>query len=181
MNRLLTIMAILLSCCLPMIAHGKAWRGIVPLQSKRSDVEQLLGPGTNDHYQFDQERVHINYRGEGCNPVNGCFCLVPKDTVISIYVQPETEMPFSKLAIDKKKYKKYVSPKDPTIATYSDEEEGIIYTVDEKNDDVIAVEYIPAAKDCNDLRRRGKGGMAYHLPRTLASESRFPYSWRVFR
>jgi len=27
-------------------------------------------------------------------PVNGCLCLVPKDTVLSIYVQLEVEMRF---------------------------------------------------------------------------------------
>jgi hypothetical protein len=166
MNRLTTILAILLSCCLPIIVHGKAWRGIVPLQSKRSDVEHLLGPGTNGHYQFDKERVHVNYAGEGkCNPVNGCLCLVPKDTVISIYVQPQVDMTFSKLQIDNNKYKKYVSPKDPNIATYSNDEEGIIYTVDQENDDVIAIEYTPTAKDCHDILRGGKAGVACKLPR----------------
>lgn len=128
----------------------------MPLQSKRADVERLLGEGTNDHYQFERERVHVNYAGEKCHPVNGCLCLVPKDTVISIYVQLEVEMSFSRLKIDKKKYERYVSPQDPTIATYSNEEEGIIYTVNEKNDDVKAIQYIPAAKDCADLLKAGR-------------------------
>ncbi len=155
MNRLLlTSMAILLSTSISMVAQGKGWRGIVPLRSTRGDVERLFGPGTNDHYQSDQERVHVNYAGEGnCNPVNGCVCLVRKDTVISIYVQPEYEMSFSKLNLDRKKYEKYASPEDPTVATYSNDREGIIYTVDEKNDDVMAIEYLPTDKDCKDLLR----------------------------
>jgi hypothetical protein len=160
MNRfLLTTIPILLSCCVSVVAYGKAWRGIVPLQSKRADVERLLGEGTNGHYQFERERIHVEYAGDGtCHPVNGCLCLVSKDTVISIYVQLEVEMSFSKLKIDKKKYERYAGPQDPTIATFSNEEEGIIYTVDEKNDDVIAIEYIPAAKDCNDLLKAGRVG-----------------------
>ena len=158
-------MAVLLSCGLPIVVQGKAWRGIVPLQSKRSDVEQLLGHGTNGHYQFDKERVHVNYAGEGkCDPVNGCLCLVPKDTVISVYVQMNVEMSFSTLQIDKKKYEKFVSLKDPTIATYSNEEEGIIYTVDQENDDVIAIEYTPTAKDCNDVLKGAKAGVPCKLP-----------------
>ena len=159
MNRfLLFIIAILLAGCLPMVAQAKAWRGIVPLRSTRADVERLLGgPGNRDHYQFDAERVHVNYAGEGkCNPVNGCLCFVPKDTVISIYVQLEVEMKFSKLDIDKKKYEKFVSPKDPTFATYSNNKEGIMYTVNEDNDDVTAIEYLPTAKDCQDVIRRAK-------------------------
>ena len=163
---LLSIMAILLAGCLPIVAQGKGWRGIVPLQSKRADVERLLGPGTNDHYQFDAERVHVNYAGEGkCNPVNGCLCFVPKDTVISIYVQLEVQMRFSKLNIDKKKYEKFVSPKDPTVATYSNDKEGIIYTVNEENDSVTAIEYLPTAKDCRVVMRRAKRAEVQGLSR----------------
>ena len=153
---ILSIMAILLACCLPIVAHGKGWRGIVPFRSTRADVERLLGPGTRGHYQFDEERVHVNYAEGDCNPVNGCFCYVPKDTVISIYVQLEVEMKFSKLNIDRKKYEKFVSRKDPTEATYSNDKEGIIYTVNEENDDVTAIEYIPTAKDCKDVMKRTK-------------------------
>jgi hypothetical protein len=154
---LLSIMAILLASCLPIVAQAKAWRGIVPLKSTRADVERLLGPGINGHYQFDAERAHVNYAGDGkCNPVNGCLCFVPKDTVISIYVQLEVEMRFSRLNIDKKKYEKFVSPKDPNVATYSNDKEGIIYTVNEENDDVTAIEYLPTAKDCQEIMRRAK-------------------------
>ena len=137
-------------------ARGKGWRGIVPLQSKRADVERLFGPGINGHYQFDEERAHVNYAEGECNPVNGCLCLVPKDTVISIYVQLEVELKFSKLNINKRKYEKLVSRKDPSFATYSNVKEGIIYTVNEENDDVTAIEYLPTAKDCQDLLRHAK-------------------------
>ena len=126
------------------------------MRSTRADVERLLGPGNNGHYQFDAERVHVNYLEGKCNPVNGCLCLVPKGTVISIYVQLEVEMRFSGLNIDKKKYEKFVSPKDPNVATYSNDKEGIIYTVNEENDDVTAIEYRPTAKDCQDVMRRAK-------------------------
>jgi hypothetical protein len=82
---------------------------------------------------------------------------VSEDTVSSIYVQLEVEMRFSTLQLDKTKYEKYTSPQNPAIATYSNNEEGIIYTVDEENDDVIAIEYLPSAKDCQDLvKRRGR-------------------------
>ena len=105
MNRFsLSIIAICWACCLPIVAQGKGWRGIVPLRSTRADVERLLGPGNNGHYQFDEQRVHVNYVEGGCNPVNGCLCLIPKGTVISIYVQLEVQMRFSGINIDKKKY-----------------------------------------------------------------------------
>ena len=154
MRRFLSI--ILVACSLPIVAHGKTWRGIVPLRSTRADVERLLGPGNRGHYQFDEERAHVNYAEGECNPVNGCLCLVPKDKVISIYVQLEVEMSFSKLNIDQKDYEKFVSRKDPNMATYSNDKEGIIYTVNEENDDVTAIEYSPTAKDCQDVLKGAK-------------------------
>ena|SRR5688572_10959550 len=153
---LLSLIVILLPFCLPIVTHGKTWRGITPLQSKRADVERLLGPGNNGHYQFDNERAHVNYAEGECNPANGCLGLVPKDTVISIYVQLENEMRFSKLNIDRKNYEKCVSRKDPNVATYSNDKEGIIYTVNEDNDDVTAIEYLPTANDCRDVLKRAK-------------------------
>lgn len=138
--------------------QAKEWRGIVPLKSTRADVERLLGsPGAHGRYQFKNERAYIHYAEGSCNRVNDCLCLVSEDTVSSIYVQLEVEMRFSTLQLDKTKYKKYTSPQNPAIATYSNDEEGIIYTVDEENDDVIAIEYLPSAKDCQDIvknRRR---------------------------
>ena len=155
MSRLL-LSIIVLACCLPIVAHGKTWRGIVPLRSTRADVERLLGPGNRGHYQFDEERAHVNYAEGECNPVNGCLCFVPKDTVISIHVQLEVEMSFSKLNIDKKNYEKFVSRKDPNLVTYSNDKEGIIYTVNEENDDVKAINYLPTAKDCQDVLKGAK-------------------------
>ncbi len=153
---LLGIIAILLAFCLPTIAQAKAWRGIVPFKSTRADVERLLGlPGKHGRYQFDRERASIEYASAGpCHPVNGCLCFVSENTVTSIYVELEVEMRFSTLKIDMKKYKKYISPQNPALASYSNDEEGIIYTVED--DDVTAIEYLPTAKDCQDVMRRAK-------------------------
>src|SRR5690349_16697007 len=111
--------------------HGEAWRGIVPLKSTRADVERLLGkPGEHGRFQFDKERAYIEYAGTGpCARVNQCLCNVSEDTVISIYVELEVELSFSGLKLNKKYYKKFVSRQDPTLATYSNREKGIIYTV----------------------------------------------------
>lgn len=138
--------------------QAEAWRGIVPLKSTRADVERLLGrPGEHGRYQFDKERAYIEYAGTGpCAKVNRCLCKVSEDTVISIYVELEVEMRFSGLNLDKKDYKKFISRQDRSIATYSNQEKGIIYTVDKTHDDVIAIEYLPAAKDCRGLLTRTK-------------------------
>ena len=158
MSRNLCLIAIFLAFGLPTIAQAKAWRGIVPLKSTRADVERLLGvPGKHGRYQFDKERAYVNYAGAGpCHPVNGCLCLVSEDIVISIRVELEVEMRFSRLNLDYKKYEKLISPQDPNLASYSNAYEGIIYTVDLKNDDVTAIEYLPTAKDCQAALRRAK-------------------------
>jgi hypothetical protein len=136
--------------------EAKGWRGIVPLKSTRADVERLLGlPGKHGRYQFENERAYIDYAGPGpCAPENACLCAVSEDTVISIHVQLEVEMRFSALKLDKKKYKKFVSPQDRRVATYSNRKDGIIYTIDEKHDDVTAIEYLPTAKDCEQALKR---------------------------
>jgi len=138
--------------------RAEAWRGIVPLQSTRADVERLLGkPGEHGRYQFDKERAYIEYAGTGpCAKVNRCLCKVSEDTVISIYVELEVEMSFSGLKLDQRNYKKFISRGDRTVATYSNHRKGIIYTVDEKDDDVTAIEYLPTAKDCKNVSRRTK-------------------------
>ena len=137
-------------------ADARGWRGIVPLKSTRADVERLLGlPGKHGRYQFENERAYINYRGTGpCAPENVCSCTVPEGTVLSIHVALEVEMSFSALRLDKKKYEKYVSPQDPTVATYSNEKDGIIYTVDQKHDDITDIQYLPAEKDCEQALKR---------------------------
>lgn len=137
-------------------AQAKGWRGIVPLKSTRADVERILGlPGKHGRYQFEKERAYIEYSGAGpCAPENACLCAVSEGTVISIYAELEVEMRFSALRLDKRKYRKYVSPQDQTLATYSNDKDGIIYTVDEKHDEVIAIEYLPRNKDCEQAIKR---------------------------
>lgn len=163
----LCLIAMLLAFGLPTIAQAKSWRGIVPLKSTRADVERLLGvPGKHGRYQFDEERAYIYYTDAGpCCPVNTCLCFVSENTVMSIRVELEVEMRFSTLKIDKKKHEKFVSPQDPNLASYSNDEEGIIYTVDLKNDDVTAIEYLPTAKDCQEVMRRAKRARVQSLRR----------------
>lgn len=154
--RLIRLSLIGMILALPLLtrtATAKEWRGIVPLKSTRADVERLLGkPGKHGRYQFDEERAYIDYAGAGrCKPINGCLCFVSEDTVISIRVELEVEMSFSELKIDHTRFKKYISPQNPALASYSNEEAGIIYTVDDG--DVMAIEYLPTVKDCDEIKK----------------------------
>lgn len=137
--------------CSANILHAKEWRGIVPLKSTRADVEKVMGkPNDLRRYEFENERAYITY-SSGCNRIDDCRCLAPRDTVVDIYVTVEVEMKFSDLKIDRTKYHKTKSTHLPGIVTYANDSEGIIYTVDDEDDEVTHITYLPTAKDCQSL------------------------------
>lgn len=158
--------------CSASILHAKEWRGIVPLKSTRADVEKLLGkPNDLRRYQFENERAYINY-SRGCARIDDCLCLVPKDTVIYIFVTLEADLKFSDLKIDRAKYHKTRSTHLPGIVTYANDEEGIIYTVDDEDDEVMDITYLQAAGDCRNLVkgiRANKGRSSRLQPKQMLS------------
>ncbi len=143
-------------------SQAKEWRGIIPLKSTRADVEHMLGkPNELGRYQFENERVSFYYTTGPCDRVSDCSCLVPKDTVLFIYVTPEVEMKFSKLKLDRKKYKKSRDRHLLTVVSYANDEEGITYIV--QDDEVIDITYSPSAKDCKELIRSSKNDTTLRL------------------
>ena len=137
-------------------SHAKSWRGIVPLKSTRADVERLLGkPNKLGRYQFEKERAYIHYKNGPCSVGDeSCECYAANDTVREIYVQLEDWLKFSKLNIDKTKFKKNIYPEDPNLAVYSNDDAGIIYVVSERDGDVMTIQYLPSAKDCRELSKK---------------------------
>jgi hypothetical protein len=88
-------------------------------------------------YQFENERAYVYYAEGSCDKKDQrCECLISEDTVLNISVELEIEMRFSKLPIDKSKYKKTKASNDPDLSVYANDEEGIIYDVSESDDDV---------------------------------------------
>jgi len=111
-------------------SQAKSWRGITPLKSTRADVERLLGkPNNLGRYQFENERASIHYAETGCDRPSDCTCLVPKDTVLHVFVTIEVEMKFSALKIDKAKYEKRRDRHLLTFVSYSNADEGVVYIV----------------------------------------------------
>jgi len=140
------------------LVQAKEWRGIVPLKSTRADVERLLGkPNGLGRYEFDSERAYIDY-AKGCEQLKDCLCLVPKDTVISIFVTLESDLKLSELKLDGSKYKKSRSAHLPSIVNFTNDEEGITYTVDEEDKEVMHITYLPSAQDCHNLIYRARPG-----------------------
>jgi hypothetical protein len=140
-------------------ARGKEWRGIVPLKSTRADVERLFGKENElGRYQFEDERAYIFYSDGPCGGVyqglkkDKCECLVPDGTVLSIHVTLEVSRKFSSLKIDSRLYERQLIRPGTPIYAYSNSTEGVVYRVDESADDIIAVEYLPSAKTCQDVK-----------------------------
>lgn len=133
--------------------QANEWRGIVPLHSTRADVERLLGPPSIDRseitfYEFDKEEVSFNY-AKGLCGIESSGWNVPRDTVISITIRPKPNLlKLTDLKLDESKYKKEKDEHVWDIFAYTDEEEGVRYRVDTRdNSIVISIEYFPAAKD----------------------------------
>jgi hypothetical protein len=140
---------------------AKEWRGITPLKSTRNDVEHLLGkPNQLGRYEIQNERVTITYSEGPCNRAFGalakanCECLVVKDTVLKIAVTFDSAVTVSKLGVNKRKYERTaVDGAYRPTATYSDFTEGVVYTIRESEDAVANIDYLPSAKDCEDVIR----------------------------
>lgn len=138
--------------------RAKEWRGITPLKSTRADVERLLGKANElGRYEFDDQRISIWYsegpcadNSRGLAKVN-CECLVAKDTVLRIGLTFEWPVKVSKLGIDKSKYERTSIYAYQPTATYSDFTQGVVYTIREGEDTVTNIDYLPSAKDCQDL------------------------------
>jgi hypothetical protein len=81
------------------VCLGKEWKGIVPMQSTRSEVIRILGASpyfTADsaRYSLADVDVHIAFSNETCGRV-------AKDTVLVIEIIPKTDMRLSDLHLDK--------------------------------------------------------------------------------
>jgi hypothetical protein len=128
--------------CLGRGSDAKDWRGIVPLQSTRADVEKLLGPpppppsdGTQIYslnagrsiYRLDEAEVYIVYASENTEGWNDCAGKVPEGTVLSIDVTPKDQMTLADLKLDVQRLIRFegLKPNDADYKGYLDEEAGI--------------------------------------------------------
>ena len=130
------------------------WKGLIPLKSTRSDVEEILGkpkrsvPGP-DIYENATERVDVRYARDRCEPWNGDWN-VPANTVITIEVSPTKILLLEDLVFEKSKYvaRKWSHPSD--WITYRNQLEGIsLETTDlGKNTEIVRViRYSPKSSD----------------------------------
>lgn len=139
MLRLVLIMLLVIGSAYAVPA--KEWRGLVPLRSKREDVEKLLGQPPlppkgsgvtlnkgRSIYSLDEAEVHIVFAEEGFNSPRECLMTVAPGTVLMIQVTPKTRLLISDLKIDEKRFRKFDPSQSPGSGheAYLNEEEGFI-------------------------------------------------------
>lgn len=152
------VMGTLLVLAMATESYAKSWRGITPLKSTRTDVERLLGkPNHIGRYEIENERAYIFYSDGPCSrgyqnlAKQKCECLVEKDTVLRIAVTLERHVASS--TIDKAKLSRKPLRSNIPLSTYSDLADGIVYTVDESEGTMTAIDYWPSATDCTQIIR----------------------------
>ncbi|HKV35653.1 MAG TPA: hypothetical protein VJP89_15055 [Pyrinomonadaceae bacterium] len=151
------LLLVLMLTFLPQVAFAKDWQGVVPLKTTRAEVESRFGkPDKWGYYNIKNERVSFEY-GDQCKGlylalgVDNCKCLTGADAVMSIFVEPTTKRRISALKLDLKNYRKTPISPFPQTFTYTNSAEGIVYTVDESEGEVMHITYYPSAADCEDI------------------------------
>jgi hypothetical protein len=133
-------------------AEAKGWRGIVPLHSTRSQVEQLLGAPTEENtpdsvvYRTPNETLLIYYAsGRPCG-IGEKYSRwrVARNTVTGIYVTPNPGSPQSQLSIDETRYKKFIIG-HLSETRYISASDGEALTV--LANEVRSISYFPAEDD----------------------------------
>ena len=153
-------------------AEAKGWRGIVPLHSTRSQVEQLLGPPTEQIttysvvYKTPNETVMISYaKGRPCG-IGEKYSRwrVAANTVMDIFITPFPGLPLSQFTIDESRYKK-LTVGHLSETRYVNAREGEALTVVEN--EVRSINYFAAADDshlkCSGLPKRDLTNCEYVL------------------
>ena len=107
-----------------------SWRGIVPLMTKRTEVETILGSPTSGSgfvlsYDTQAERITIWYAGAKSAKGNPCKWSLPSDTVINFIVAPKRTELVSELKFDLKRFEKHEDLEMKGDFYYFDEQDGI--------------------------------------------------------
>ena len=127
------------------------WRGLVPLRSLRTDVERVLGPGTNEckcAYYLDDVNVFIVYASGDCKSGGTGGWNVSPNTVIRMTVVPKPNPPLSDLNLNLGRFKKKQDPEIAGNMYYVDDEQGFSLEVYEGTQQALVSAFFhqPAAK-----------------------------------
>lgn len=145
--------------------HTTGWRGIVPLRSTRTQVEQILGAFNLQCqcYSTESDIIRVEYAQGACKGALPGWN-VPADTVLSVEVLPKKALSFSDFNL---RTEDFVKTADDTVTThYGNGEQGLRYSVSSLGK-VTSIWHGPSVKD-NDLRCAGfppsDGGITVYRP-----------------
>jgi hypothetical protein len=168
------LLSIFILLLLSSISEAKEWRGLVPLQSTRKDVEKLLGPpppppsdGTmiytlgdaRSFYFTDEGRVLISYATREFLERVRCIDSVPTDAVAFIQVTCKVKPSLSELQIEETRFITFDPSEPPNIGfkAYVNDDDGIaICTQDGKVNEITYYATAKAGQVCG-LHYDGKG------------------------
>ena len=155
MNKIIWIIFVCMCSALNMVGptQAKGWRGLVPLHSTRADVERLLGRpkesrGVASTYDTTNERVHVFYSAGQCKESTSNGWNVPRDTLLSITVQPNAKLLIDDLKLDKTKYERVVDYHVQGVVYYFNKEDGVRISariLEKAGEDVDSISYEPTA------------------------------------
>ena len=135
--------------------QSNSWKGLTPLLSTRADVEKLLGKPKEDkysccRYEMPNENVSISYATDTCDEGWN----VPKDTVLSLSVSPNSDVgkSFEELKLDKNKFS--MTGDDAFFGTWTNPEQGLQYYFSNIDREFRSFSYLPKRSD-NNLRCDG--------------------------
>lgn len=132
---------------------AKPWRGIVPLRSKRPQVQRILGKpiigagSAIELFEKQEGRIQVIYARRPCEkglPADWGNWKVARDTVVNISITLREEIPVANLRIRNiEKYKWYTGESGATY--YHNKRSGIEYEVQDGM--VTAIAYGPTSRD----------------------------------
>ena len=150
--------------------QGNTWRELTPLQSKRKDVEKLLGlardsVGKTVIYDADAEKVHVWYSEGACKRSERGQWNVPIGTVLQIRVYPTATILLRDFQFDMNKYTRIPDPSIANWTFYRDQDDGVMVQTELENgcEEVRVITYEPKKAD-SELRCKSEGKTTDFVP-----------------
>lgn len=151
------ILLLIIACCASQAQTVESgWKGILPLLSNETEVEEAYGkPDRIDdngyfNYRLDDSFVQINYSSSPCLPnhYNRGKFNVPSNTVLDITVGIKKVVLLRDLAYDRPKYYRDTSGDVANYVSYRSQELGISIgtaILDEKGNEYVgSIRYSPS-------------------------------------
>ncbi|MDX6610932.1 MAG: hypothetical protein QOD75_118 [Blastocatellia bacterium] len=127
---------------------AEGWRGIIPLHSRRDDVERVLGPSTSGNiHKLKDMVVVVTYTDGPCEKCWPSGWNVPTGTVVSISIRPVHELTLSDVGFDLKTFEKTKNGEIEGVEFYTNENEGITITYRVFEQAIETISYGPAKRD----------------------------------